>query len=153
MNLNARNNKITTTDEIVTKIYYVVLNDRRLKLPELADMINILIDRVHYILHHVFGMKKAFCSMGVIFANSRLKTHSNDHISRAFRVRRVSSKFYNSRWNINNHYMPEMKQQSKQWVGKCAKKAETLRSAGDVGRITIHYWTNWRVLFQLNVHI
>ena len=52
--------KTATTNEIVTKIHNAVLYDRRLKVRELADIVNISIDHVHYILHDVLGMKKLF---------------------------------------------------------------------------------------------
>lgn len=47
-----------TTDEMVNKVHDIVLSDRRVKVREIVEMLNISIERVSHILHERLGMKK-----------------------------------------------------------------------------------------------
>lgn len=44
--------------EIVDKIYGIMLDDWRMKVREVADAVDILIERVHHMLHEYLDMKK-----------------------------------------------------------------------------------------------
>ncbi|KAF7277753.1 hypothetical protein GWI33_009176 [Rhynchophorus ferrugineus] len=50
--------KEVVTDENMKKIHKIILNDRKLKLNEIADTIKISTERVHYIIHEYLGMRK-----------------------------------------------------------------------------------------------
>ena len=50
--------KTATTEENVTKIHDLIFADRRLKVREVAEMIDISKDRVGYILHEILDMRK-----------------------------------------------------------------------------------------------
>lgn len=52
--------KTATTDEFAVKIHKVIIHDRRVKLRQLARIANISIDRLHYVVHDVFSMKKLY---------------------------------------------------------------------------------------------
>ena len=47
-----------TTPEMIAKIEKLVTGDRKLKLRELADMVNIASERVYNILHNYLNMRK-----------------------------------------------------------------------------------------------
>ena len=46
------------TPEIVDKIHEMILDDRKMKVRELAYAVSISTERVHHILHEYFVMKK-----------------------------------------------------------------------------------------------
>ncbi|KAF7283126.1 hypothetical protein GWI33_001276 [Rhynchophorus ferrugineus] len=50
--------KEVVADENIYKIHKMILNDRKLKLNEIADTLKILIERVHHIIHEYLGMRK-----------------------------------------------------------------------------------------------
>ena len=47
-----------TTEDMVKKIHDIVLVDRRVKLREIADIVDISTERIQNILHEKFGMRK-----------------------------------------------------------------------------------------------
>jgi len=57
----------------------MVLDDRRMKVREIAETVGILKERVGYILHEELD-KKALRKMGAAFAHSRSKTHSLENL-------------------------------------------------------------------------
>ena len=50
--------KEATSQEIVDKIHNIVLNNRRLKVREISETVNISVGRVWHILHECMGMRK-----------------------------------------------------------------------------------------------
>ncbi|KAF7287962.1 hypothetical protein GWI33_000023 [Rhynchophorus ferrugineus] len=50
--------KEVVTDENIENIHKMILNDRKLKLNEIADTPKILTERVHHIIHEYLGMRK-----------------------------------------------------------------------------------------------
>ena len=72
---SGRSTEVNTT-EMVKKIHKIVLNDRRLEVRELADMVGISKSSVHRILaqnlEHETGVRK----MGATFAHNVIKTKS-----------------------------------------------------------------------------
>ena len=128
--------KTATTDEIVTKIHNAVLHDRRLKVRELADIVNISIDRVHYILHDVLGMKKLsarWVPRLLTVDQKRIRMNISQECLDLFK--RNSAEFLRRFITWIHYYTPETKQQSKQWMGageSAPKKAKTVPSAGKV---------------------
>lgn len=63
--------KEVTNEEIMNKIYDFVLEDRRVKITEIADIVNISTERVHNILHKYLVMRKLSARWGAAFAHSR----------------------------------------------------------------------------------
>ena len=50
--------KEVITPEIVDKIHGMILDDRRMKVREVAEAVGISTELVHHILHEYLGMKK-----------------------------------------------------------------------------------------------
>ena len=46
------------SQEMIDKIHDIVLNDRRMKLREISETVNISVRRVWHILHECLGMRK-----------------------------------------------------------------------------------------------
>jgi predicted XRE-type DNA-binding protein len=57
--------KIATKPEIIEQVHDMVLDDRRMKLREIAETIGISKERIGYILHEEFDMKK-LCTRWVL---------------------------------------------------------------------------------------
>ena len=52
--------KIATTDENIAKVHQMVLDDRRIKVREVAEVMNMSKERVCHILNQHLGMTKLF---------------------------------------------------------------------------------------------
>ena len=50
---------------MIDKIHDIIINDRRLKVREISETVNILVGQVWHILH-----EEAVCKMGAEFAHS-----------------------------------------------------------------------------------
>lgn len=66
---------MTTTPELVKEIHKMVFDDRRLKVREQADLVDISTSAVHRILTENLDMRK-LCEIGVEFADNGTKTAS-----------------------------------------------------------------------------
>lgn len=132
--------KTATTPEIIEKIHVIVMDDRRVKVREIAKIVGISEERVRNILHQELGMRK-LCARWVphlLNADQKLmrKQFSQQSLdrfnsNRTDFVRRLVT--MDETWV--HHYTPETKQQSKQWVeadGPAPKKAKSIPSAGKV---------------------
>ena len=66
---SGRPNEITTP-EMVNKIHDIVLNDPKVKVREIADIVSISIERVVDILHTHFVHDKTLCMMGAAITHN-----------------------------------------------------------------------------------
>lgn len=129
-----------TTPEMVNKIHDIVLQDRRVKVREIAEMVRISDERVRNILHQHLNMRKLSARWV-----PRLLTIDQK------RVRVTTSKANLAMFNRNrheflrrfitvdetwiHHHTPETKEQSKQWIASgepVPKKAKAVLSANKV---------------------
>ena len=126
-----------TTQETIDKVHDSIMEDRRLKVRELANIVGISTERVHHILHEKLDMKK-LCARWVLTLDQKRKREniSNQNLTL---FRRNPQDFLRRFITVDetwiHHYTPETKQQSKQWTksGESApKKAKTVLSAGKV---------------------
>ena len=95
---------------MIDKIHDIVLNDRRLKVREISETVNISVGRVWHILHECLGM---------------FQRNSKEFLRRYVTVA--------EKWI--HYYTPGTKNQSKMWTGpgeSAPKKAKTIPSAGKV---------------------
>ena len=129
-----------TTTVMVAKIHDVVLKDRRLKVSEIANIVNISKERVYNILTQELHMKKLSArwvprlltldQKGVRMqlsqeCLSRFKKNTADFVRR----------FVTTDETWVHYYTPETKLQSKQWTesgSSAPKKAMVVKSAGKV---------------------
>ncbi|XP_033218081.1 uncharacterized protein LOC117173550 [Belonocnema kinseyi] len=138
--------KEVITPEIVDKIHGMMLDDRRVKVREVAEAVGISTDRVHHILHEYLNMKKL--SAGWV---PRLLTldHKRNCVTTSKEClamfNRNPNEFLRCFLTVDKTWIhrntPETKEQSKQWVssGECApKKAKVGLSANKV--MTTVFW-------------
>ncbi|KAF7272699.1 hypothetical protein GWI33_014544 [Rhynchophorus ferrugineus] len=63
--------KEVVTDENIKKIDKMILNDRKLKLNEIAHTLKISTERVHHIIHEYLGMRKLCAKWLKMFKRSK----------------------------------------------------------------------------------
>ncbi|KAH0822205.1 hypothetical protein GEV33_000586 [Tenebrio molitor] len=120
---SGRPDMVTTTD-IVEKFHGIVMEDRRVKVGEIAEVACISSERVYQILHEKLPMKKLL-HVGCPQCLAIFNRNSQEFFRRFMTV--------DETWI--QHYALESKQQSKQWtmVGeRVPKKAKTVLSAGKI---------------------
>ena len=66
---SGRPNK-SVTKENIKKVHRIVLHDRKIKVNEIADMVQISTDRVRHILYEHLGMKKLIARWVTEFSNN-----------------------------------------------------------------------------------
>jgi histone-lysine N-methyltransferase SETMAR len=145
--------KIATTPGIIEQVHDMVLDDRRMKVREIAETTGISKERVGYILHEELDMKK-LCARWVprlLTADKkrtcmkiseqcleRFNKNKTDFVCRFIAMDEI--------WI--HRYTPESKRQSKQWTEDgCAapKKTRSVPSAGKV--MASVFWDAENILF------
>ena len=73
------------TSVLVTKIHDIMLADLRVKIREIADIVDISTECIQNILNEKLGMRKLSARwMGTAFAHSGTKTESHDNFGALF---------------------------------------------------------------------
>lgn len=132
--------KSVTTSEMVSKVHDMVLEDRRLKLSEIADNTGISKERVHHILSEELNMKKLsarWVPRLLTLDQKRVRMQNSQHCLDRFQRNKSDflRRFVTTDETWVHHYTPESKIQSKQWTESgCSapKKAKAVKSAGKV---------------------
>jgi histone-lysine N-methyltransferase SETMAR len=129
-----------TTPEMVKKIHKMILDDRRLKVRELADLAGISKSTVHRILTDSLDMRK-LCARWVPRLLTMEQKQCREDVSieclAMFRSNKAEflRRFITMDETWVHHFTPETKQQSKQWTARgesAPKKANAVESAGKV---------------------
>jgi len=132
--------KTAVTEEIVGKIHNLVLEDRRLKVRELAESVNISTERVFHVLHEILCMRKLSARwVPRLLSVDNKRDRLNISTTCLALLQRNRTDFFSRYVTVDETwihcYTPETKEQSKQWVlpgEKAPKKAKTVASAGKV---------------------
>ncbi|EFN83711.1 Histone-lysine N-methyltransferase SETMAR, partial [Harpegnathos saltator] len=114
---SGRPNEVTTP-EMVKKIHKMVLDDRRLKVRELADMVGISKSAIYRILTENFDMRK-LCAIWMprLEQKQRREDISIECLAK-FRSNKAEflRRFITMDETWVHYFTPEMKEQSKQWT-------------------------------------
>jgi transposase len=132
--------KSATTPEIIEQVHDMILDDRRLKVREIAVTTGILKERVGYILHEELDMKKlwARCVPRLLTADQKIaRMRISEQCLERFNKNKTDfvRRFITMDETWIHHYTPESKQQSKQWTeAGCSaqKKTRLVPPAGKV---------------------
>jgi len=144
---------INITPEIIEQVYDMVLDDRLMKVHEIAETTGISKERVGYILHEELDMKK-LCARWVLrlFTKDQKRTGMkiSEHCLERFNKNKtdVVHQFITMDETWIHHYKPLSKQQSKQWTAaRCSapKKTKSVPSAGKV--MASVFWNAEGILF------
>lgn len=145
--------KTATTIENIRKIFNEVTKDRRIKLRELADIVKIHEKQVWSILHDELHMKKLSARWvpRLLTLPQKIVRWTNSEELLAIYQRNPIEflrRFITVDETWIHHYIPECKEQSKQWIeaGKSGpKKAKTVKSAGKV--MATVFWDARGIIF------
>jgi histone-lysine N-methyltransferase SETMAR len=129
-----------TTPEIVDKIHDMVMDDRKVKVREIASAVGIFSEWVHNILHQHLNMRKLSARwvprlLTVDHKQNRVRCSKDNLQLFQWNTQDFRRRFITVEGTWIHHYTSETKEQSKQWVprGKSApKKAKTFPSARKV---------------------
>lgn len=132
--------KTATTPETIEEVHDIVLDNRRVKVREIAETVGISEERVRNILHKELGMRKLCARWVPHLLNADQKQMRKRFSQQCLdRFKRDPTDFVRRFVTMDetwvHHYTPETKQQSKQWVkagGPAPKKAKSIPSAGKV---------------------
>lgn len=129
-----------TTPENIQKIHRMVLNDRKLKLSEVAEAVGLSKERVGNILHEHLGMKKLNARWVPRVLSMEQKENRLIASERGLEMyKRNPTEFVSRLVTMDetwiHHYTPESSKQSAQWLetGESRpKRPKTQQSAGKV---------------------
>lgn len=132
--------KTSTSDDNIAKVHEMVLDDRRIKVREIAEVMKMSKERVCHILKEELHMRKLsarWVPRLLTLDQKRVRMNISNALLALFR--RNKSEFWRRLITVDetwiHHYTPETKLQSKQWTAKgepAPKKAKTVFSAGKV---------------------
>ena len=128
--------KDVTTQDMIDKVYDILLADRRLKVREISEVLNISVGCTWNILHECLGMRKLsarWVPRLLTADNKRTRVVASEQTLSMFR--RNPKEFLRRYVTVNktwiHYYTPEAKNQSKMWTGpgeSASKKAKTEKS-------------------------
>jgi histone-lysine N-methyltransferase SETMAR len=145
--------KSTPPLEIIEQVHDMVLDDRRMKVREIGETIGISKERVGYILHEELDMKK-LCARWVprLLTANQKRTRMKISEQCLERFNKNESDFVRRFITMDetwiHHYIPESKQQSKQWTeAGCSTPGKT-RSVPSTGKVMASvFWDTEGILF------
>jgi len=131
---------VEITLDIVEKIHGMIMENRRMKVREIAEAVGISTERVHNILHEKLHVKK-LCTRWVprLLTLDQKRMRKDISMQCLAMFKRNPQDFWRRFVTVDetwiHYYTPETKQQSKQWIifgENASKKAKTVLSAGKV---------------------
>src|SRR5436190_23298789 len=141
-----------TTIDNIEEIHQMVMDNRRIKVREIAEAIGISKERVCHILTEELGMRKLTARwVPRLLTLDQKRIRMN--ISKALleRFKRNESDFLRRLITVDetwiHHFTPETKEQSKQWTAKgepAPKTAKTVLSAGKV--MATVFWDSHEII-------
>ena len=132
--------KTATADDNIAKVHQMVLDDRRIKVREIAEVMRMSKERVCHILHQDLGMRKLSARwVPRLLTLDQKRVRMNISNALLVQLRHNKSEFWRRLITVDEtwiqHYTPETKIQSKKWTAEgepAPKKAKTVFSAGKV---------------------
>ena len=145
--------KEAVTDENIKKVHKIILNDRKVKLIEIADIVKISSECVHYIIHEYLYMRK-LCAKWVPreLTIDQKQQHVNDSEQCLKLFKRNKPEFLRRYVTMDetwlHHFTPESNRQSDEWTAHDEpnpKRGKTQQSAGKV--MASVFWDAQGIIF------
>lgn len=141
------------TPENIKKVHKIVLENRKVKLQEIADTINISKERVGFILHEHLSMRKLFSKWVPRLLTVDQKQQRVDDSEECLELFRRNKKDFFMRYVTMDetwihHFTPESNRQSAEWTAAGEprpKRPKTQTSAGKV--MASVFWDAHGILF------
>lgn len=149
---SGRPNEVVTPENI-KKIHKIIMNDRKLKLSEIADTLKISKERVHHIIHEYLDMRK-LCAKWVPreLTIDQKQQRVDDSEECLAMLNRNKSEFLRRYVTMDEtwlyHYTPESNRQSAEWTARDEpnpKRGKTQQSAGKV--MASVFWDAHGIIF------
>lgn len=139
--------KEVTTPEMIEKVHDIVLNDRKVKVREIVDILNISYERVHHILHEHLHMKKLSArwvprSLTVDQKRNRVTTSEQSLAMLTRNPAEFLRRFITVDETWIHYYTPESSKQSGE---SRPKRPKTQQSAGKV--LASVFWDAKGIIF------
>lgn len=145
--------KEAVTDENIQKIHKMILNDRKLKLIEIAEALKVSKERVGHIVHEFLGMRK-LCAKWVprelTFDQKQQRIDDSEQCLAMFT--RNKPEFLRRYVTMDetwiHHFTPESNRQSAEWTARdepTPKRGKTQQSAGKV--MASVFWDAQGIIF------
>ena len=142
-----------TTSEMIDKIQDMILNDRRIKLTEIAKTTGLSKGTVFSIIHEKLGMKKISARWVPRLLSAENKRNRVRAATAALELYLSNPGEFLRRYitvdeTWIHYYTPETKEQSKQWISKgerAPKKAKTVCSVDKV--MATVFWDSKGIIF------
>ena len=141
-----------TPPEIIEQVPDMVLDDRRMKVREIAETMGISKEkRVGYILHEELDIKK-LCARWVqrLLTTDQKRMKISEQCLQRFNKNKTDlvRRFITMGETWIHHYTPESKQQSKQWTKAGCSAPKMTRSVPSAGKVmTSVFWDSEGILF------
>lgn len=145
--------KEAVTPENVKKIHKIILENRKVKLAEIADIVKISIERVHHIVHEYLGMRKLYAKWVPRELTMDQKQQRVDDSEECLAMmNRNKSEFFRRYITMDetwlHHFTPESNRQSAEWRAgdePAPKRGKTQQSAGKV--MASVFWDAHGIIF------
>jgi len=145
--------KSATTPEIIEQVHDMVLDDRRMKVREIAETNRHFKKRVGYILHEKLDMRK-LCARWVprllTADQKRTRMKISEQCLEHFNKNKTDfvHQFITMDETWVRHYTPESKQQPKQWTEAGCSAPKKTRSVPSAGKVMLSvFWDAEGILF------
>lgn len=145
--------KTVTTNDNIAKVHQLVLDDRRIKVREIAEIMKMSKETVCHILNQDLGMRKLsarWVPRLLTLDHKRARMNISSALLAQFRGNKTE--FWRRLITVDetwiHHYTPETKNQSKQWIEKgepAPKKPKAVYSAGKV--MASVFWDSHGIIF------
>lgn len=145
--------KEVVTDENIKKIHKMILNDRKMKLIEIAEALKISKERVGHIIHQYLDMRKLCAKWVPRELTFDQKQRRVDDSKRCLQLlTRNTPEFFRRYVTMDetwlHHYTPESNRQSAEWTATgepSPKRGKTQKSAGKV--MASVFWDAHGIIF------
>lgn len=145
--------KEAVTDENIKKVHKIILDDRKVKLFEIAEYLKISKERVGYIVNEYLGMRK-LCAKWVprelTIDQKRQRIDDSEECLKLFN--RNKTEFLRRYVTMDetwlHHFTPESNRQSAEWTARdepTPKRGKTQKSAGKV--MASVFWDAHGIIF------
>lgn len=145
--------KEAVTDENIKKVHKIILNDRKVKLIELAETLKISKERVGHIIHEYLDMRK-LCAKWVprVLTIDQKQQRCDDSEQCLAIFNRNKDEFFRRYITMDetwiHHYTPESNRQSAEWTGREEPKPKRGKMQQSAGKVMASvFWDAHGIIF------
>ncbi|XP_025160565.1 histone-lysine N-methyltransferase SETMAR-like [Harpegnathos saltator] len=145
--------KEAVTDENIKKVHKIILNDRRVKLIDIAETLKISKERVGHIVHEYLNMRK-LCAKWVprVLTIDQKQQHFDDSEQCLAIFNRNKDEFFRRYITMDetwlHHYTPESNRQSAEWTERDEPKPKRGKKQQSAGKVMASvFWDARGIIF------